>query len=73
MPGDIERELNREKEKALKRKCLRVKQQIIGLSISHDSATTYTGRKDDQSSNKKRLQILCIEMEKQIIPIIKDY
>lgn len=71
-PGDIDKELLREKEKFLKRKVKRIKAQMIAQAISHDVAATCPG-KDFISANKKRCQILCIELEKQVIPIIKDY
>ena len=71
-PGDIEKELTKEKEKALKRKVKRIKQQMIAQAVNHETAATCPG-KDFISVNKKRCQILCIDLEKQVIPIIKDY
>jgi hypothetical protein len=71
-PGDIEAELQKEKEKALKRKVKRIKQQINNLTVSHENASTYPG-KELTSSNKKRLQIRCIELEKSIYPLIQNY
>jgi hypothetical protein len=71
-PGDIEKELLKEKEKALKRKVKRIKQQMITLSVGHESAAACPG-KDFTSTNRKQCQILCINLEKQVIPIIKDY
>jgi hypothetical protein len=41
-------------------------------AVSHESAS-YCPGKDFTSTNKKRFQILCIDLEKQVIPIIKDY
>jgi hypothetical protein len=53
-PGDITPELLKEKEKALKRKVKRIKQQIITQAVSHENASTYPG-KELTSANKKRL------------------
>ncbi|CDW90779.1 UNKNOWN [Stylonychia lemnae] len=71
-PGDIEKELLKEKEKALKRKVKRIKTQMISQAVSHESAA-YNPGKEYNSPNKKRLQILCIDLEKQVIPIINNY
>ncbi len=43
-PGDIEKELLREKEKALKRKWKRIKAQMVSCAIPHDSAATCPGK-----------------------------
>ena len=72
VPGDIEKELVKEKEKALKRKVKRIKAQMNSQAVNHESAVLCPG-KDFNSTNKKRCQILCIELEKQVLPIIKDY
>jgi hypothetical protein len=53
-PGGIEAELIKEKEKALKRKVKRIKQQINATAVTHENASTYPG-KELSSSNKKRL------------------
>jgi len=53
-PGDIEKELTKEKEKALKRKVKRIKAQMISQAISHETAS-YNPGKDYNSPNKKRL------------------
>lgn len=45
---------------------------MITLSVGHESAATCPG-KDFTSTNRKQCQILCINLEKQVIPIIKDY
>jgi hypothetical protein len=63
VPGDIEKELVKEKEKALKRKVKRIKAQMISQAVNHESAVACPG-KDFASTNKKRCQILCIEFEK---------
>lgn len=54
IPGSIEAELIKEKEKALKRKVKRIKQQINATAVTHENASTYPG-KELSSSNKKRL------------------
>jgi hypothetical protein len=41
-------------------------------AISHESAAACPG-KEITSANKKRFQILCIDLEKHVIPVIKDY
>jgi hypothetical protein len=46
---------------------------MISSSVSHDAASSCPGKGDTISVNRKRLQILCIELEKQVIPTIKDY
>ena len=71
-PGDITPELQKEKEKALKRKVKRIKQHINSQAVSHENASTYPG-KELTSSNKKRLQIRCMELEKSIYPMIQNY
>jgi hypothetical protein len=39
---------------------------------SHETASFCPG-KDITSANKKRFQIICMDLERQVIPIIKDY
>ena len=38
IPGDIDKELLKEKEKALKRKVKRIKAEMIAKAVSHESA-----------------------------------
>ena len=45
---------------------------MISQAVSHESASSNPG-KEYNSPNKKRLQILCIDLEKQVIPIINNY
>lgn len=61
LPGEIESELRKENEKALKRKVKRLKQSMQTLAVSHENALTYPG-KELKSPNKNRLQIRCIEL-----------
>lgn len=44
VPGSIENELIKEKEKALKRKVKRIKQQINNTTVTHENASTYPGK-----------------------------
>jgi len=60
-PGEIELELRKESEKALKRKVRRLKTSMQTLAVSHENASTYPG-KELKSPNKNRLQIRCIEL-----------
>ena len=53
-PGEIEVELRKENEKALKRKVKRLKQSMQTLAVSHENASTYPG-KELKSPNKNRL------------------
>jgi hypothetical protein len=53
-PGQIELELRKENEKALKRKVRRLKASMQTLAVSHENASTYPG-KELKSSNKNRL------------------
>ena len=69
-PGDIDVELRKENEKALKRKVKRLKQLMQTLAVSHENASTYPG-KELKSPNKNRLQIRCIELQKSVFPDIK--
>jgi len=40
--------------------------------VSHENASTFPG-KELTSTNKKRLQIRCMELEKSIYPLIQNY
>ena len=53
-PGEIEIELRKENEKALKRKVKKVKVLMQTLAVSHENASTYPG-KELKSPNKNRL------------------
>jgi hypothetical protein len=54
IPGDIEKELLKEKEKALKRKVKRIKTEMTSKALTHESAQ-YNPGKDYNSANKRRL------------------
>ena len=45
---------------------------MVSSAVSHETASSCPG-KEITSANKKRFQILCIDLEKQVIPVIKDY
>ena len=51
--GDIEKELQKEKEKALKRKVKRIKAEMLASALNHETAA-YCPGKDVTSANKKR-------------------
>ena len=53
-PGEIEIELKKENEKALKRKVKKLKTVMTTLAVSHENASTYPG-KELKSPNKNRL------------------
>lgn len=72
-PGDISKELLKEKEKALRRKVKRLKVQLQQMAVSHDNAGSKHAWKDYSSLNKKTLQIKCLDLEKQVNPVIRDY
>jgi uncharacterized protein YejL (UPF0352 family) len=40
--------------------------------VAHEHASTYPGR-ELNSINKRQLQLLCIKLEKNVIPCISDY
>mgnify|MGYP000701627352 CR=1 FL=1 len=58
---NVDVELRKENDKALKRKVKRLKTSMQTLAVSHENASTYPG-KELKSSNKNRLQIRCIEL-----------
>ena len=74
VPGEIEEELQKEREAQIRRKYKRIKQNMITNSISHEVAAAQG--KDMTSVNKKRLLILSVELtEKQMLhqAHIKDF
>jgi hypothetical protein len=72
-PGDISRELLKEKEKALKRKAKRLKVQLQQMAVPHENAGCQQAWKDYSALNKQALQIRCLNLEKQVHPVIRDY
>lgn len=63
-PGDISKELNKEKEKALKRKVKKLRLTLTTSAQTHESAGQSQPWKDYSSQNKKTLQIKCLDLEK---------
>lgn len=72
-PGDISKELIKEKEKALKRKCKRLRVTFSQISQTHENVSQSQAWKDYSSQNKKTLQIKSLDLEKQVNPVIRDY
>jgi hypothetical protein len=71
-PGSIEETLQKLRESAMKVKYRKLKQQMINESVSHDVAASQ-GKDITSASNKKKLQILSIELENKVISTITDY
>lgn len=71
-PGDISDVVHKEREKALKRKVKRIRQQLNQMAVSHENASTYPG-KEIVSSNKKLLQVRALDLEKTVQPSIQNY
>lgn len=72
-PGDISKELIKEKEKALKRKVKRLKILLHQMAVPYENVSVSQPWKDYSSMHKKILQIKCLELEKQVNPVIRDY
>lgn len=68
-PGN--EELKAERLNAYKKRCKKIKQTLATKALKHETAALIG--KESTSPNKQRLQKLCIELEKQILPQIKDY
>lgn len=68
-PGN--EELKAERLNAYKKRCKKIKQTLTSKALKHEAASIVG--KESISPNKQRLQKLCIELEKQILPQIKDY
>ena len=71
-PGSVEDELQRLKESAIKTKYKKIKQQMINKGVSHDVAAS-AGKDITTASNKKKMQILSMELENKVMPAISDY
>jgi hypothetical protein len=63
-PGDISKELIKEKEKALRRKVKKIKVQLQQMAVSHENAGCQQAWKDYSSLNKNSLRIKCLDLEK---------
>lgn len=71
-PGSIEEELQKLRESAMKVKYKKLKQQMLNKGVSHDVASSY-GKDITSASNKKKMQILSMELENKVTPTITDY
>ena len=71
-PGSIEDELQKLKESSMKVKYKKLKQQMINKWVSHEIAAS-TGKDITTASNKKKMQILSMELENKVMPTISDY
>ena len=71
-PGSIEDELQKLKESSMKAKYKKLKQQMINKGISHEIAAS-VGKDITTASNKKKMQILSMELENKVMPTISDY
>ena len=60
-----------ERLNAFKKRCKKIKQSLNVRALKHESACLLG--KETTSPNKQRLQKLCIDLEKHILPQIKDY
>lgn len=71
-PGSIDDSLAKLRENAMKIKYRKIKQQMINKGVSHEVASQ-VGKDITTASNKKKMQILSIELESKINPTITDY
>lgn len=72
VPGSIEDELQKLRESAIKIKYKKLKQQMINKGVSHEVAASQ-GKDITTAFNKKKMQILSIELENKVTPINIDY
>ena len=72
IPGSIDDELFKLKESSMKLKYRKLKQQMINKGVSHDIAAS-AGKDITTASNKKKMQILSVELESKVMPAISDY
>jgi hypothetical protein len=71
LPGDISEDLKNERINAIKIRFKKVKQKLSLRAIKHENFWSY--KQDFPSNNKQRLQKISFEIEKNTIPVIKDY
>jgi hypothetical protein len=71
LPGDINEELKNERINAIKIRHKKIKQKLSLRALKHENFWSY--KQDFPSINKQRLQKISFEIEKQILPNIKDY
>ena len=71
IPGDINEDLKNERVNAIKVRVKKLKQKMSLRAVKHENFWSH--KQDFQSPNKQRIQKLCFDIEKQILPTIKDY
>jgi len=71
-PGSIEECLLKLRESAMKQKYRKLKQQMLNKGVNHEVASS-VGKDITTAFNKKKMQILSIELENKITPVISDY
>jgi len=71
-PGSIEDELHKLRESEMKTKYRKLKQQMLNKGVSHEVASAY-GKDITSASNKKKMQILSMELENKVTPTITEY
>ncbi|CAI2369130.1 unnamed protein product [Moneuplotes crassus] len=71
-PGSIEEYLQKIRENAMKQKYKKLKQQMLNKGVHHDVASS-VGKDITTASNKKKMQILSIELENKVTPTITEY
>lgn len=57
----------------MKRKAKRLKLLLQQMAVTHENAGCQQPWKDYSALNKKTLQIKCLDLEKQVNPVIRDY
>ena len=71
IPGDINEELKNERVNAIKLRVKKLKQKMLLKAVKHENFWSF--KQDFPSVNKQRIQKLSFDIEKQVIPNIKDY
>lgn len=71
LPGDISEDLKNERINAIKIRFKKVKQKLSLRAIKHENFWSY--KQDFPSNNKQRLQKISFDIEKNSLPVIKDY
>ena len=64
-------ELKAKRIDAFRKRCKKIKQSLNLRALKHESSIL--SGKEISSTNKLKLQKLCMELDKQLIPQIKDY
>ena len=66
-------EVLNQKAKLLKRKAKKLKQRLEVTALPHETATHAIKDTSSLSTSRQRIQRLCIDLDKQVNPYIKDY